>query len=229
MTPHFSRLRRIAIALALGLGLAACQSLPTPPQEPMRFDLGAAPSASSSARTNRDSPPAPLVLADIQAPWQAEGSTTTMHYRLPYDLQHPQALHAYSLASWSQPPEILVQERLRHWLSEGGRMVLSGEGGRIAPYINGQRPPSVQLALEEFLQVFEHPSASYAIVRLRATVVQDKALGQELLGQQLLEARISAPSLDAAGGAQALAQAVDTIGQQLTDWLNTLPRTERSN
>ncbi len=217
MPPYFSRLHRMGLALALGLGLAACQSLPTPPQEPLRFDLGALPSTPTL-----NAHPAPLVLADIQAPWQAEGSTTAMHYRLKYDQQHPQARHAYSLASWSQPPELLVQERLRHWLSQGGRVVLSGEGGRIPPKIDGQHPAIVQLALEEFLQTFGTPESSCSLVRLRATVVQPQTVGEALLGQQVFEARISAPTLDAAGGAQALARAVDVIGQQLTDWLTEL-------
>ena len=49
--------------LVLTVLLTACQSLPTPPQEPERFDLGLATWAEMPAAL----PPA-LVLADIQAP-----------------------------------------------------------------------------------------------------------------------------------------------------------------
>ena len=88
--------------LVLTVLLTACQSLPTPPQEPERFDLGLATWAEMPAAL----PPA-VVLADIQAPWQAEGSTTAMHYRLAYAQPHHR--HAYSQAHWSLPPELLVQ------------------------------------------------------------------------------------------------------------------------
>ncbi len=83
--------------LVLTVLLTACQSLPTPPQEPERFDLGLATWAEMPAAL----PPA-VVLADIQAPWQAEGSTTAMHYRLAYAQPHHR--HAYSQAHWSLPP-----------------------------------------------------------------------------------------------------------------------------
>lgn len=201
--------------LVLSFLLAACQSLPTPPQEPERFDLGPA--------TLVEGPPAQpsaLVLTDIQAPWQAEGSTTAMHYRLAYAQPHHQ--HTYSQASWSLPPELLVQERLRQWLSQGQRVVLSAEGGRIPPRVAGQQPPVLLLALEQFEQVFDQPEHSSATIRLRATLVAHQAAAEVLLGQRLFTATVPAPRANAAGGAQALAQATDAVGLQLTQWLQTM-------
>lgn len=215
-------LRRPAAALSaslLALALAGCQALPTPPKEPVRYDLGSA----QVAATDAAAAPRTLVLADIQAPWQAEGSSTAMHYRLAYD--QPHALFAYSLASWRLPPELLVQERLRQWLSQGGRTVLSAEGGRIPPLVDAAgatHPPTLYLALEEFHQSFADAQHSHASVRLRATVTGGQGGAEVLLGQRLFVATPPAPSADAAGGAQALATAVDQIAAQLLPWLQQL-------
>ncbi len=203
--------------LLAALLLAACQSLPTPPKEPERYDLGAAALADAANVAADPAEPAALVLTDIQAPWQAEGSTTAMYYRLAY--AQPHNLHAYSQASWSLPPELLVQERLRHWLSQGRRVVLSAEGGRIPPRVAGQQPPVLLLALEEFEQVFDQPAHSFAKVRLRATLLAHRPAGEVLLGQQVFSVTTPAASADAAGGARALSQAMDTLGQQLVAWL----------
>jgi len=200
--------------LLAALLLAACQSLPTPPKEPERYDLGAAAAAADVAVPAE---PTALVLADIQAPWQAEGSTTAMHYRLAY--AQPHTLHAYSQATWSLPPELLVQERLRHWLSQGQRVVLSAEGGRIPPRVAGQQPPVLLLALEEFEQVFDQPGHSFAKVRLRATLLAQQPAGEALLGQRVFSVTAPAASADAAGGARALSEAMDALGRQLVAWL----------
>lgn len=219
-TAFLTRWRPGAALALLLVALAGCQALPTPPQAPVRYDLGPAPSAEQAlASTGAATPPAALVLADIQAPWQAEGSSTAMHYRLAYAQPHHR--HAYSQAHWSLPPELLVQERLRQWLSQGQRVVLSAEGGRIPPSVAGQAPPVLLLALEQFEQVFDQPAHSSANIRLRATLMGYQAAGEVLLGQQLFTATIPAPSANAAGGAAALSQATDAVGQQLTQWLQT--------
>ena len=119
------------------------------------------------------------------------------------------------------PPELLVQERLRQWLSQGQRVVLSAEGGRIPPSVAGQAPPVLLLALEQFEQVFDQPAHSSANIRLRATLLGYQAAGEVLLGQQLFTATLPAPSANAAGGAAALSQATDAVGQQLIQWLQT--------
>lgn len=48
-----------------------------------------------------------------------------------------------------------------------------------------------------------------------------QAAGEVLLGQQLFTATLPAPSANAAGGAAALSQATDAVGQQLIQWLQT--------
>ena len=77
------------------------------------------------------------------------------------------------------------------------------------------------LALEQFEQVFDQPAHSSANIRLRATLMGYQAAGEVLLGQQLFTATLPAPSANAAGGAAALSQATDAVGQQLTQWLQT--------
>ena len=206
----------VLVSALCALALSACQALPTPPQDPMHYDRGA-----STALPQQPAPAASVlravVLTDIQAPWQAEGSTTAMHYRLAY--AQPHALHAYSLARWSLPPELLVQERLRQWLDHGKLVVLTAEGGRIPPTLQGQIAPTLLLALEDFHQVFDSPTTSHAQVRLRASLLTHSPAGEVLQGQQVWSVQLPSPSADAAGGAQALALAVDQLGQQLLDWL----------
>lgn len=219
-TAFLTRWRPGAALALLLVALAGCQALPTPPQAPVRYDLGPAPSAEQAlASTGAATPPAALVLADIQAPWQAEGSSTAMHYRLAYAQPHHR--HAYSQAHWSLPPELLVQERLRQWLSQGGRTVLSAEGGRIPPHlhIGATQPLVVQLALEEFHQNFDDATHSHAQVRLRATVTRQQPQGEVLLGQRVFTSTLAAPSADAPGGAQALTAAIDQIAAELLPWL----------
>ncbi len=83
----------------------------------------------------------------------------------------------------------------------------------------GQQPPVLLLALEEFEQVFDQPEHSVAKVRLRATLLGHRPAGEVLLGQQVFSVTTPAASADAAGGAKALSQAMDSLGQQLVTWL----------
>lgn len=220
-TSCLTRWRPWTAATLVLVALAGCQALPSAPKEPVPYDLGPAPRATAPAPTPTSTQPRPvaLVLADIQAPWQSEGTGTAMHYRLAY--AQPQALYAYSLASWRLPPELLVQERLRQWLSQDGRTVLSAEGGRIPPQLDdgAPQPLTLQLALEEFHQTFDDATHSHAQVRLRATVTRPQPQGEVLLGQRVFVSTPAAPSADAAGGAQALTLAIDQIAAQLLPWL----------
>ncbi|MEG2045457.1 MAG: ABC-type transport auxiliary lipoprotein family protein [Comamonas sp.] len=200
----------------LATGLSACSNLPSSPSQPARFDLGPVQVATASAPAK--SYPV-LALADIQARAQNENSTSVL-YRLAYADAHAQ--HAYAYARWSQPPAVLVQQRLRDILGQD-RTVLSAERGAQAPQVQGQTPPVLQLALEEFEQVFTSSTASVGALRLRATLIDPRRGGDVLLGQRLFALQQPASAANAAAGAQALAQAVDQAGLQLQQWLAQLP------
>ena len=212
-----SRAPWLAAGVAGVLLLSGCGGLPLPkaPQPVVRYDLGlmAPPVPAAAAPT---APLMPVAVGAVRAPLQAQGSTA-LHYRLAYE--QAQVQHAYAHARWSLPPAQLVQQRLREHLGQGGRAVLSAEPGDVAPSVQGQQVWVLQLWLEEFSHVFSTPQDSVGWVRVRASLVDPAAQGDVLLAQQVLEVRQPASAANAAAGVQALSQAVDSIGQQLQQWL----------
>lgn len=205
---------RAVVTAAIGGLLVGCQALPTPPQPLTRYDLGAA--ITQTTHANLQSPLRAVAIDDIQAPLLAEGSTA-MHYRLAY--ADGQQLHSYSQVRWSLPPAQLVQQRLREHLGENGRVILSVEKGGVAPRIGSRQVPVLRLALEEFSQVFTDTQHSTGRVRMRASLIDPTPEGDVLLAQQVFAIQVPAKAPDAASGAQALAQAVNELGIQVTHWL----------
>ncbi|MDR0201855.1 MAG: PqiC family protein [Delftia acidovorans] len=206
----------LAAALIL---LAGCSALPQPPAQPARYDFGLAPlTTPASAPTGATATPAartPLALADVEAPALSDGSTA-MFYRLAY--ANGQELRPYQLARWSQPPALLLQQRLRSQLG-AQRPVLASSESVAQPRQQGAVPTLLRVDIEEFSQVFDAPGSSAGVVRLRATLVEQSGAVDRLLGQKLFEVRSPAASGDAAGGAQALAKATDAAIAQIDAWL----------
>ena len=208
--------------------LAGCSALPTPPERPVVYDFGpglpVAPGAASvPTGAAADAPALPtLALADVQSVGRSDNSTAVL-YRLAYT--DARQLRPYQLARWSLPPAQLVQQALRTQLGER-RAVLSaddalaaareGVAGSSAP---GSLPTVLRAELEEFSQVFSSASASSALVRLRATLVEPTADGEKLLGQRLFTAQVPAPTADAAGGTRALADASAQVAQGVAQWV----------
>ncbi len=194
--------------------LAACAT----PQAPIAkavYDLGlpwvaSAPSASAAAvgglptlAAPSAAPPA-VVLADIAT--GAALDSTAMVYRLAYaDVQQ---LRHYTLARWSMPPAQLLRQRLRDALAERGPVLSSSEGSS---------PWRVVVELDEFSQVFDAPTASAAVVQLRATLLR----GDQSVAQQVIGASAVASTADAAGGARAMATAADNAARQLSAWITS--------
>lgn len=212
-----SALLRAASLSAVALLLAACSALPTPPIQPVRYDLGLTDTAVPVA--NAAAPgvaPPPLVLAEVQTQAGSDNSTA-MLYRLGYADQLEQ--RAYQGARWSLPPAQMLEQRLRTRLALE-RPVLS-EKDNLSPNPNDQRPLGLlRLELVEFSQVFDSARSSQAVVRVRASLIaQDRRGGNVLLGQQLLSAQTPATTADAAGGAQAMATSVNDLSIQLSNWL----------
>lgn len=203
---------------ALAVLLAGCSTLPSPPASAVRYDLGPAPAASASPSP---SPAAvhPIALAPMQAPLLTDGSTG-VRYRLAY--VNGQVLYTYAQARWSAPPAQIVGQRLREHLGQGNRVVLSAVPGDVPPTVQGRHVPVLQLALEEFSQVFASAQNSSGWVRVRATLIDPSPQGNVLLAQQVFEVRQPAASTNAAGGVQALSAGVDQVGQQLGAWLQTV-------
>ena len=203
-------------ASSLVLALAACSGLPTAPTQPVRYDLGmtdlTAPLANAAAPSVA---PVPLVLAEVQAPGLPEG-LTAMFYRLNYS--DSQQLRAYQNARWSLPPAQMVEQRLRMRLGLE-RPVLSGKDN-VRPLLADKRSiAQLRVTVDEFSQVFDSASSSRALLRLSASLIgAGESAGNQLLGQKVFTVEVPAAA-DAAGGAQAMARAVDEAAAQLSRWL----------
>lgn len=217
MQAHFFCRPRWWMGALAALVLAGCSNLPKPPPTVLRYDLGAAPALVAASQALK-----PIALAQMQSPLQTEGNTA-VRYRLAY--ADGQVLHDYSRARWSMAPGAMVQQRLREHLGQGGRAVLSAEAGELPPSVQGRQVPVLHLALEEFSHVFSTAQDSAGWVRVRATLVDPAPQGDVLLAQRVFAVQQAATAPNASAGVQALTQAVDVVGQQLVQWLDSAAAT----
>jgi cholesterol transport system auxiliary component len=197
----FSIKNRVFWAFGTAVCVAGCAT----PQSPVAkavYDFG--PSLSAPAAAIATPLPA-LVLAEIDASTALESPAVV--YRLGY--ADTQQLRPYTLARWSMPVAQLVRLRLRDALSTRGPVLSTAEGG--ATWL-------LKVELDEFSQLFDTPSTSAGVVRLRATLLRSGTL----VAQRSLLARAPALSADAAGGVRALTQATDDAVQQLSNWIAPL-------
>ncbi|MBE7941650.1 MULTISPECIES: ABC-type transport auxiliary lipoprotein family protein [Ramlibacter] len=207
MKPH-------AVLAALALVLVAGCATPDKPVRPSLYDFGPGAAAPQAAVGQA----APVLLADIDVPGSLEGAA--LLYRLGYADDHQ--LHPYALARWSAPPGQLVRHRLREVLGRDRPVLDPSEGAAVAR-VRGSAPRVLRLDLEEFSQVFDSPSASVGLMRLRATLLDNTAAGERLLAQRSFVVRQPAPSADASGGVRALAAATDQAAEDLRQWLAQQP------
>lgn len=210
---------KIACLAAL---LAGCSALPTPPARPVLYDFGPGALAPTAA-AERSAPLPPLALADVAAPGLPENGNAVL-YRLLYADDGQQQLRPYSLARWSQPPEQLLQQRLREHLGQR-RAVLAAQdaAAQVRNAAQGHRLPTVlRVEIEEFSHIFTSPAESAGVVRLRATVVDLTLAGEALRGQRVFIVRTPARSHDAPGGVAALAHASTQAAQEIAEWLGQI-------
>jgi len=215
---------RVFSGSALVLALAACSGLPTAPTQPTRYDLGLSDLSASQpgAAAARRADALPLVLAEVQTPGLPEG-LTAMFYRLSY--ADGQQLLAYQNARWSLPPAQMLEQRLRMRLGTV-RPILSGRDNVSMAPADKRAVAMLRVDVDEFSQVFDSAQSSRAVVRLSASLIgrTDGGVGNSLLGQQVFTAQAPAASADAAGGARAMALAVDEAVDQLSRWLQSQGR-----
>lgn len=204
------RRRIFALALAAVAALAGCQALPEKPARQTMYDFGpvaAAPSAPAPAG-------APLLLPEVEVSGILE--TTALLYRLGYEDAHQ--LRPYAYARWSAPPGQLLRQRLRDVLGHD-RPVLDSAAGAALARRGGPPPPVLRVELEEFSQLFQSPSASQGVLRLRCTLLENTGGGERLVAQRIFALERPAPSADAAGGVRALTQATEAAAQDIARWL----------
>lgn len=182
--------------------LSACAGLPERAAAPLRYDFGPA----AAVLTQPAPGTRPLLALRVQASPALD--SPAMLYRLAY--ADAQQLRAYSQARWAMVPAELVQQRLREGL--GRQFVLTP--GDVAPRL-------LLIELEEFSQLFSSADQSAGLLRLRATLLQRTAAGEQLLAQRELQLQQPAASADAAGGVRALGAATDAAVTELVQWLQT--------
>ena len=192
------------ISLAMVLMLLAGCSTPRPEAAVKVYDFGPAP-LQVQAEGSQPSLAA-MVLFEPQASPALDGHAVL--YRLAY--ADAQQLKPYALTRWSMPPAQLLSQRLRQqW--DGRRAVVAP--GEVSAQLH------LRLVLEEFSQVFDSPTDSHALLRLRATLTQRNASNETLLAQRSFIIRQPAPTPDAQGAVRALTVASDQAIEQLTAWL----------
>jgi len=190
--------RPLLCLLAAGL-LSACAIRA---EAPSLFDLGPVHAQQAGPA------PAPVVLADVQAPLWLDSQA--MFYRLAHVNQ--QQARAYAHSRWTMPPAGLVTQRLKARLSLAGGIVASPGDGTASM-------PLMRLELDDFTQVFASDTVSEGRVSLRASLFR----GRALLSQKTFTRAVPAASADAAGGAAALSAATDAALGDLLQWLASQP------
>lgn len=196
--------------------LAGCSALPEPPVRPVLYDFGPGQQAPAGAQA----PLPPLALETVDHASLPDG-VSAVYYRLAY--ADGQQLRPYQAARWSQPPQQLMREILQTRLGQR-RAIIGTSGAMATARVNGQPPMVLRVELEEFSHVFASPAHSAGLVRLRATLTQPSAQGENLVAQRLFVAQQPAATLDAPGGVRAIAQAADQVAQQVADWLEQAGR-----
>ena len=212
-----SPLRRM-FAVTAALALVACSALPEKPVRATQYDFGPGAVVTPAAQAGPALPP--LALADVESAGVLEGGTAVL-YRLAY--ADAQQLRPYAQARWSMPPAQLVRQRLRDRLSERRAVLNAGESAALVR-TEGSLPLVLRVELAEFTHLFQSPSASTGLVRLRVTLVDDTPAGEKLLAQRQFVVQREASTPDASGGARALAAATDAAAVEIEQWLATVAR-----
>src|SRR5262249_9522166 len=151
----------LAVCIAAA-ALAACGGLApgSSSSDVTQYDFGPMPERSASGL--RES----LLVYDVTAPGWLD--SPSIYYRLAYqDATRPQA---YADSRWVGSPAELIGARVR------GRLAASGKGGVVHPADGMRASYALRVELDEFIQVFDAPGKSKAVVRLRATVLGKGAL-----------------------------------------------------
>jgi cholesterol transport system auxiliary component len=215
--PYWSKV----IFIVYFLSLTGC-ALPTAPARPAVYDFGAGQLSRAPNSAARPSTQATLFVGDIEASPALE--STAMLYRLAY--ANPQQLQPYAQARWSMPPAQLLRQRLRARLGEsytllnaGDRLIGSAKTSTTATAAPSRPPLSLRLELEEFSQLFDTPHHSTGLLRLRATLTQASPTGEQVIHQRAFTLQRPAPSPDAPGGVQALAEASDAVALEVEAWV----------
>lgn len=178
------------VCLILSLLAAGCGSLLTRPPAAALHDLGSARAAQPVVRVP--------VTMDVHAPVWLEG--TAIHYRLAYESETRRRTYAGS--RWAAPPAEMLSVALRRMLD--------------AP--TASSTCRLVIEIDEFIQVFDQPSDSSALISGVATLVG--ANGRTIVDRIRFSLNEKAAGADAPTGVAAMSRTVDALGARLAGWLD---------
>ncbi|MDQ1924255.1 ABC-type transport auxiliary lipoprotein family protein [Massilia sp. CCM 9206] len=197
-------LRRLLLAASTGAALLLAGCASEKPALNTTFDFGPATNAAQAARA----PIAAVVVGDVTG--SAALDSERMYYRLNYS--DPLQARAYANSRWSATPLQMVTQRLKSRIAQSGAKVLS-----VSDASDGV--PILRLEIDDFTHNFDSQAQSHGQLVLRASLFQ----GHKLIDQKTFDRKNPATSMDAGGGARALAGATDTVAADVIAWLATLP------
>lgn len=178
---------------------AACSIAPPAAPEFASYDFGPVPQPAPAASLRRI-----LLVHDASAPVWVD--STLIHYRLAYqDAPRPRA---YADSRWVMSPALLFSNRLR------GRLAASGTGSIVQPGDGTRAGYALRVELEEFVQVFDAPGRSRALLQARVLLTADR----ELVAQKTFRVEQPSRTADAEGGVRALIAASDAAIDELIAW-----------
>ena len=198
-------LRRLALATALGAAalLAGCSSTSKNPGN-STYDFGQAP---APAAAQAAPPMGVLVVTDVTG--VAALDSERMFYRLAYS--DPLRARSYANSRWASTPLSMVTQRIKLRLSQSGIKVLATTDAAAGM-------PILRMEIDDFTHTFDSATQSYGQLVLRASLFH----GHKLIDQRVFNQKTSAATLDAAGGARALAESTDAAAAGMLAWLATL-------
>lgn len=194
------RARSIVAAALCGL-LAACVSVDLagkPAKAPIAyFDLG------DTAATAGAGSAIGLRSIDVVAPSWLD--TPAMQYRLAY--AEAARRSSFTESRWVAPPPELIQQVLR-------RALAAGDAGAVAGNCR------LVVDVDEFIQRFDAPQSSTAVVELRVALHGPRA--EAPLARRSFSITRSVTSADARGGVAALGSATAEAASAIRGWLGSV-------
>lgn len=200
MHPITKRLTVFALPIALALG--GCAINPAHPWTDYGLTL-----AKTSSPAQTATLPFILRVDAVNAPDWLE--SRNFYYRLNY--ADPQEIFAYSEARWLTAPPSMLHTLLTERLVRSGLFKAV-----IGPSNTAEANYDLRLSLQAFEQDFKTVKSSVAIVRLRASLIDD-ANGR-VTAQKQFTIRVPAGQ-DAQSGAAALNYAANELANDLEDWI----------
>lgn len=190
-------------ALAVALALTACLPRPKPQPETQLYDFGP---PAPVAQGGMPLIATPVVVRPAEAPlWM---DSPAVFYRLAYN--EPARIRTYAFSRWVASPVRLIGDLLRRRVAEtSATVVAADEEDRRGEFL-------LQVQLEEFSQVFDSPRESRVVIRARAALVRHAT--REVGAQSAFAIDRPAPSPNAAGAVQGLAEASRELTDRIVLW-----------